>query len=95
MFGASNQLVAALTFIVIASWLLVRGKSIKIVLFPSIFMLFTSIGALLYQLVGFVKSGNLVLVGVSIVLIALAGMMVTDVLAVTKKPLKALKNTEI
>jgi len=80
MFGASNQLVAALTFIVISSWLLCRGKSLRFVFFPTVFMLFTSIGALLYQLVGFIKNKNIILVGVSIVLIILACMMVFDVI---------------
>ncbi len=85
MFGASNQLVAALTFIVISSWLLCRGKSLRFTFLPAIFMLCTSIGGLLYQLVGFAKSGNFALVCISSALIVLAGWMVFDVLFVIKK----------
>jgi len=85
MFGASNQLVAALTFIVISSWLLCRGKSLRFTFLPAIFMLITSIGALVYQMAGFVKSGNYALACVSIVLVILAGAMVTDVFSVIRK----------
>ncbi len=85
MFGASNQLVAALTFIVISSWLLCRGKSLKFTFFPVIFMLLTSIGALVYQLVGFVKHGNILLGGIGVILVILACMMLVDVASSIKK----------
>jgi len=85
MFGASNQLVAALTFIVISSWLLCRGKSLRFTFLPVVFMLVTSIGAILYQIAHFIKDGNVVLVCVSIALMVLAGAMVLDVLSMIKK----------
>jgi len=85
VFGASNQLVAALSFVVISSWLLCRGKSIKFTFLPAVFMLITSIGALLYQAVNFIKDKEFALVSVSIVLIAMAGAMVFDVFTVVKK----------
>ncbi|MEE8317566.1 MAG: carbon starvation protein A [Candidatus Omnitrophota bacterium] len=85
MFGASNQLVAALTFIVISSWLLCRGKSLRFTFFPAGLMLFTSIGALLYQIIHFIKNRDIVLVSISIALIVMALMMLLDVLSVIKK----------
>ena len=85
MFGASNQLVAALTFIVISSWLLSRHKGLRFTIFPLIFMLLTSIGALLYQVVGFAKNGQIVLVVVAIVLVFMASAMVYDVLCMLRK----------
>jgi len=85
VFGASNQLVAALSFVVISSWLLCRGKSIKFTFLPAVFMLVTSIGALLYQAVHFIKDKEFALVSVSIVLIAMAGAMVFDVFTIVKK----------
>ncbi|MFC1624332.1 carbon starvation protein A [Candidatus Omnitrophota bacterium] len=85
MFGASNQLVAALTFIVISSWLLCRGKSLRFTFLPVIIMLFTSVGAILYQLAQFIKDREFVLAGISIALIILASAMVFDVLASIKK----------
>ena len=89
MFGASNQLVAALTFIVISSWLLCRGKSIKFTFIPVIFMLLTSIGALVYQLVEFIKNKNIALIIIGVILIVLAGMLVLDVIdSIRKRKLK-------
>ncbi|MBU3911686.1 MAG: carbon starvation protein A, partial [Candidatus Omnitrophica bacterium] len=85
MFGASNQLVAALTFIVISSWLLCRGKSLKFTFFPAVLMLVTSIGALLYQLVQFIKSKDTLLACASIVLIALSLLMVYDVISTVRR----------
>lgn len=85
MFGASNQLVAALTLIVISSWLLARGKSLRFTFLPVVFMLATSIGALLYQLINFIKNRDFLLVGVSIALAILAAMMVLDVISTIKK----------
>jgi carbon starvation protein len=89
VFGASNQLVAALTFIVIASWLLCRGKSIKFVFLPCVFMLLTTIGALLFQIVNSFKNGEFIIVVISAVLAVLAVLMVLDVFsAIRRKGLK-------
>ena len=85
MFGASNQLVAALTFIVISSWLLCKGKSLRYTILPLIFMLVTSIGALVYQLAGFIKNREFVLVAVGIILMIMAIAMAADVLSVIKR----------
>ncbi|MEO0181470.1 MAG: carbon starvation protein A [candidate division WOR-3 bacterium] len=49
LFGSANQLTAALALLVITSWLLSRKKPCYITLIPAIFMLITTIGALLWQ----------------------------------------------
>jgi carbon starvation protein len=49
MFGAANQLIAALTLIVISAYLLQRGKSTRYTVIPAIFMLLTTVAALLWQ----------------------------------------------
>jgi carbon starvation protein len=85
VFGASNQLVGALTFLVISSWLLCRGKSLRFTFFPAVFMLVTTIGALLYQVVNFIKNRDFILGGISIVLIILSLFMVFDVICVIKR----------
>ena len=79
MFGASNQLVAALTFLVISSWLICRGKSLKYTFLPAVFMILTAICALLYQMIKFLREGNIVLAAMSIILMILAVLMVFDV----------------
>jgi carbon starvation protein len=72
VFGAANQLIAALALIVISAYLLgVRRPSIYAAV-PAVFMLFTTCAALLWQAWGFVTEGNWVLAVVSLVLTALA-----------------------
>jgi carbon starvation protein len=85
VFGASNQLVAALTFVVVSTWLLCKGKDLRFTFFPATFMLLTSIAALLYQTAGFIKNRESLLALVSVALVVLAIMMVIDVLAVIRK----------
>ena len=60
VFGAANQLVAALALIVVTVLLVKLGKPCRYTLYPAIFMLVTTIGALLY-LVGwnFIPKTNL------------------------------------
>ncbi|KPU26952.1 carbon starvation protein CstA [Caloranaerobacter sp. TR13] len=49
MFGASNQLVAALALLVITAYLVGVKKPTKYTLYPAIFMIITTCGALVYQ----------------------------------------------
>ena len=49
IFGATNQLIAAVALFVIATWLMAMGKPTKFALYPAIFMVVTTIGALAWQ----------------------------------------------
>jgi carbon starvation protein len=49
IFGATNQLIAAVALFVIATWLMAMGKPTKFALYPAIFMIVTTIGALIWQ----------------------------------------------
>ncbi len=71
-FGASNQLVAALAFLVISSWLLMKNKPVRYALIPAAFMLVTSLAALIFQLTSYVKSREYTLIVITIVLIGAA-----------------------
>ena len=51
-FGASNQLVAALALLVVGCWLLQRGRASLPILIPSLLMLLTTLGALVWQIYG-------------------------------------------
>jgi carbon starvation protein len=51
-FGASNQLVAALTLLVVSCWLLDRGAAHLVTLIPALLMLVTTLGALVWQIHG-------------------------------------------
>lgn len=52
LFGATNQLLAGLAFLVISFWLWRRGKPVWFVVLPTIFMLIMPAWALLVQLFG-------------------------------------------
>jgi carbon starvation protein len=78
-FGASNQLVAALALFVLSCWLLKRGKSVKITLAPALFMLITTLVALVAQAVKYFQQKDVLLLAVVILLIGLAGFMLYEV----------------
>jgi carbon starvation protein len=75
VFGATNQLVAALALIVVSSWLVGQGKPRLYTLLPALFMLATSVGALAYQGARFWVGGKHLLGTISLALILLAGFI--------------------
>ena len=79
IFGSANQLVAALTLIIITSWLMCQGKRAKYTAIPAVFMLVTSVGALVLQLGSFILERNIFLMGVDIALLVLAAAMIVEV----------------
>ncbi len=80
VFGAANQLIAALAFLVIAVYLIGIGKPSIHVIVPGIFVLVTTVAALCYQGYTLLKAPepNYVLAGICIVLIALALYVATE-----------------
>ncbi|MCP4632453.1 MAG: carbon starvation protein A [candidate division Zixibacteria bacterium] len=89
VFGATNQLVAALALIVISSYLVGIKKPRFYTLIPALFMLTTTIAALIYQMIGFLSNSDYVLGILSIVLIGLAIFISYEARAVilfVKKP---------
>ncbi len=82
LFGAANQLVAGLALLVVSAWLLARGKGPWLSLAPGLFMLLTTVVALLWQAWGFLRGlsshpvQNSVLLVLDIVLTVLAVAMV-------------------
>jgi len=84
-FGASNQLVAALALLVISCWLLARKKTTRYTLFPAIFMLITTIVALIFQFARYIKDKDCILISVTLALIILAMFMIKEVIIVFRK----------
>lgn len=78
VFGASNQLVAALALIVVSSYLVSVKKPSKFTLYPAYFMLLTTLAALCYQGVRFYQTSDYLLGSVSTILIILALIIVYD-----------------
>lgn len=95
MFGTANQLVAALALIVVTSWLLSKGKSIKFTLLPSLVMLATTVAALIYQIIRFVKAEDWLLVSIALVLIGLALYMLLEIDIILFRALKQKREQRI
>lgn len=75
VFGATNQLLAGLTFLVLAVWLRKTGRKTGFVLFPLAFMTV----ATLYALVLLIERYGLSLIGViAIVLLLLAVLVIVE-----------------
>jgi carbon starvation protein len=72
IFGTANQLLAALALITVASWLVLKGKKYLFALFPALFMLATTITALVILLWGYVENGNYILIVVDVFLFLLS-----------------------
>ena len=78
VFGAANQLIAALALIVISGYLMKRGKSTRYTVLPALFMLVTTMAALVwlaYQHLVEAEMPNYTLGVTSIVLLALAVLL--------------------
>lgn len=79
VFGAANQLIAALTLFVLSSWLLARGKHMRYTFIPASFMLVTTVGALIYQFGLFIKGGKWFLACLDALLLALSANMLIEI----------------
>ena len=82
VFGASNQLVAALALIVVSSYLVGIKRPKKYTVYPAIFMLLTTLGALFYQGYNFFRAKSYLLGSVSVILIFLAAIIVFEAWAI-------------
>ena len=86
IFGTANQLLAALGLITAASWLVLKGKKYLFALFPALFMLATTITALIILLMGYIEKSNYILIAVDLLLFLLSlGVVVLAVKTFMKK----------
>ncbi|MEE9554078.1 MAG: carbon starvation protein A [candidate division Zixibacteria bacterium] len=98
IFGAANQLVAALALVVVSSYLIGVKKPAIYTVIPAIFMLITTMGALIIQMIGFFNSGaphGYLLGVVSFMLIVLAAYIAIeakDILLFIKNKRPAISN---
>ncbi|MBU2522724.1 MAG: carbon starvation protein A [Nanoarchaeota archaeon] len=79
LFGSSNQLIAAISLLVVASFLISTKKDVRFILVPAFFVLITTLVALLYLTLrsgGYLASGNYALAIISL-LMFLFGLFVT------------------
>ena len=77
IFGTTNQLLAALTLIIVSFWLLSKKKRIWFTTIPAIFMIVTTITMLFVLLVTrFIPQGNVTLIIADLVLLGLSSGIV-------------------
>ncbi|MFN3966236.1 MAG: carbon starvation protein A [Endomicrobiia bacterium] len=84
VFGASNQLVAALALFVVSLWLINQKKNFFVSAFPGIFMFLVTFSALVYQAFGFFSQKNALLFVISIILIFLSLFILFEVYSFLK-----------
>jgi len=85
IFGAANQLIAALTLIVLTSYLLSKGKLIRYTLFPAIFMLITTIAALVIKVREYIITKEIALSIIAGMLLLLAGFVLYEAIKYIRK----------
>lgn len=90
MFGSSNQLIASMALLAISAWLGMRKKATIYTLAPAVFMLFTSVAALLWGLFrpgsGYVTGDfNPLLAIISIILLFVAFVVSIDAVSIIRK----------
>jgi carbon starvation protein len=76
IFGAANQLLAALTLIAVTAWLVQKSRSAWFTAVPAAFMVITTVAALVFLLKRYIETGNVPLTITNIVLLILAGGVV-------------------
>ncbi len=107
LFGATNQLLAGLAFLVVTFWLWRRGKPVWFIVLPTVFMLVMPAWALLIQLFGphgWWTTGSYLLAAIGLVTLGLETWMLIEavlmwprvkgVLEETLPPLEALATAE-
>ena len=85
VFGAANQLVAALCLLIVSVYLLNKKKKAIYTLVPGIFMLLTTIAALLYEAVTFFRGEKFLLGLIALILLVLAAFVVYESGGVIRK----------
>ncbi len=86
IFGTANQLLAALALITVSSWLVIRGKKYFFALLPALFMLATTITALVVLFKTYLNTSNYILMMVDVLLLLLsAGVVVLAIKTFSKK----------
>ncbi|MFZ2384789.1 MAG: carbon starvation protein A [Candidatus Omnitrophota bacterium] len=78
VFGAANQLIAALVLLTASVYLLQKNRPSLYTLLPALFMSVTTIFSLCFGITGFWKQKNYILVTISAALLLLAGDMLKE-----------------
>ena len=85
LFGASNQLLAGLSLLVVTVYLYKKGKPVVFTGIPMIFMVFMTAWAMVLNIINFIKTGNWMLVVINGIIILFVVWMIIEVIAVVRK----------
>lgn len=85
IFGAANQLIAALTLIVLTSWFLSKSKLLRYTVLPAAFMLATTAAALVYKIRQYLADGQSILLFIAVALLLLAVFVLWEALRHIRK----------
>lgn len=89
LFGASNQLLAALSLLVVSLYLRSLGRPTLITLLPMGFMLVATLSALIIGMRNFAAQGNTLLLGISALIFALAVWLVGEAILAWRQGTRA------
>jgi len=92
VFGSANQLIAALALIVVSSWLLSRRKKVIYTIIPMVFMLVTATAALFLEVQKYLRTGNMLLLGVSSVLLCMAMFVLFEAVLAVRRIFRSKRN---
>ena len=86
IFGAANQLLAALSLLAVSSWLLIRGKNYFFAVIPALFMMATTVASLIILLLNYVRKGNYILIVTDLILLCLSLGVIVLSFKIFRKP---------
>ena len=88
LFGTSNQLIASITMIGVAAFFITRKIKVKFIIIPAVFVLITTLAALLYLTFrsgGYLGEGNYALAIISLVMFALGAFVAWEGFRILRK----------
>ncbi len=85
LFGSTNQILAALTLLVISVMLMKMGRPARYTLVPMVFVLITSAWAAVLKLIEFYEAGNWLLVTIDVVVLITTIMVVLEAASVISR----------
>jgi len=85
VFGASNQLIAAMVLLLASVYLFQKRRPSIYTFIPAVFMTVTTIAALAYEMFHFFKSNNYLLFTIAVILLVLAADMLVEAYKVIKQ----------
>jgi len=86
IFGAANQLLAALGLIAVSAWLLLRGRKFFFTLLPAVFMIATTLASLVILLKLYINKSSYLLAVTDIILFILSIVVIILAVKVFVKP---------